>query len=476
MDAQLSLEEKSIRRAFHVLCLGVLFVVLAQATHIAAYPKMLEAFELGPGYSVWMQLGFALGLTGFQPFFGWVGDSYSQKVVILIGSALLVIGAVLVAVAPFFWVLVVGLFIKGVAGSAVIPAGFTYAGKFFKNEKRGKALGIFGFYSVIGGVIGPLLSGTFVDSMGWSSIFWLCAALGVVTFVIFAAWIPVVKGDKPESFDFLGVVFVIFILLGLLSIPTFINNYGVSSMMWTPSLGLFALSFLILIWLERKRKEPLLDIEYAANRNFWVISIIAVLMFVTFSSVMYILTFFIQDIQGKSSTVVGLLQMPLFISMAIANLLCGRWMSKFSARSLIGASIAILVTGSGMLAFVNLNTSFLYLFFAMSFIGTGIGLVGPALRGVVLSKANAARMGVVTFTYTLIENASQRVGASFGLVAFALFAAGGNAVAAMSKTALALTIFSALAFLFLFLIPKKVTGFKKSDQATDTNVVGGKTI
>ncbi|MFB5281749.1 MFS transporter [Peribacillus sp. Hz7] len=463
------MDEKLIRRAFHFLCLGTLLIVFAEATHIPAYPKMLEHFNLGAGHAVWMQLGFALGLTGFQPLMGWLADYFGQKKVILLGAALMAFGSCLVALAPAFWVMVLGLFFKGVSGAAVVPIGVTYAGKYFNDEQRGKALGLFGFYSVVGAILGPVLSGIFVDNLGWSSNFWVCALFGLLAVVLFLIGVPNTKGEKSISFDFLGVLFVFLILGSLLTIPTFINNYGFSSWMWLPSFIVFVLAFLFLIVIEKRQKEPLLDINYATTRHFWVPSVIAILMFVTFSSVLFLLTFFIQNVQGKSSTMVGLLELPLFLTMAIANLLSGRLMSKFSARSMIGSSIVLLVAGVGMLTLANKDTSFLYLFVSMSLIGMAIGMVGPVIRNVIVSKADPSRLGVITFTYITIENVASRVGASFAIVMFALFAAGGNSVGALSTTALILAVFSAISFIFLVLIPKRVEGIQGVNRALQTH-------
>lgn len=152
------MDGRSIRTDFHFLCIGVFFVVLIMATGLPAYPKILATFDLSPGYAVWIQLGFALGLTGFQPLFGWLSDVFSQKSVVLFGAALMAIGSAVTAATPFFWLLIVGMFAKGIAGAAVVPAGFAYVGKFFTEEERGKALSTFGVYSAIGAAIGPFLS------------------------------------------------------------------------------------------------------------------------------------------------------------------------------------------------------------------------------------------------------------------------------------------------------------------------------
>lgn len=468
--------EKSVRRSFHFLCLGILLVVFAEATHIPAYPKMLEHFQLGAGYSVYMQLGFALGLTGFQPLMGWLSDTFGQKIVILFGAALLSIGSLLIASAPAFWVLVVGLFLKGFSGAAVIPAGVSFVGKYISHEQRGKTMGIYGFYTVIGGLAGPLLSGIFVDQLGWNSIFFLCSLLGVITFLLFAFGVPDVKGNKSASFDFLGVLFVFLLLGGLLTVPTFINNYGISSWMWVPALAVSVVSFILLLVVEKRQKKPLLDIQYAKTRNFWAPSVIAVIMYMSFSSVMYVLTFFVQSVQGKSSMVVGMLQFPLFLTMALANIVSGRLISKISTRRLIGSSIVVLVAGVGMLSMAKVDTSFLYLFISMSLIGTSIGTVGPVVKSVIVSKASPSRLGVVSFTYITIENVASRVGASFALVTFALFSAGGHAVGALSSTALLLTIFTAASLLFLVFIPKKIAGNQQETEALEGNAEGTETI
>ncbi|AZU62647.1 MFS transporter [Neobacillus mesonae] len=448
------MEEKVIRKSFHILCLGILLVVFAEATHIPAYPKMLEHFQLGAGYSVYMQLGFALGLTGFQPLMGWLSDSFGQKIVIFIGAVLLAIGSLFIALAPTFWVLVLGLFLKGFSGAAVIPAGVAFVGKYFSKEQQGKMMGIYGFYTVIGGLAGPIVSGILIDRFGWNAIFFLCSMLGVIAISLFAFGVPHAKGVKSTSFDFLGVLFVFLLLGGLLTVPTFINHYGVDSWMWAPAFAVSVVSFLFLLVVEKRHKKPLLDIQYAKTRTFWVPSAIAVILYMSFSSVMYVLTFFVQSVQGKPSTIVGLLQFPLFLTMALANIISGRLMATFTTRRLIGVSIGLLVAGVGMLSMARIDTSFLYLFIAMSFIGTSIGTVGPVVKSVIVSKAAPSRLGVISFTYITIENVASRVGASFALVTFAIFTAGGNAAGALSSTAILLTVFTAVSFLFLLLLPK----------------------
>ncbi len=444
--------------AFYFLCAGAFLTMVSLATHLPAYPHMLAEFNLDAGSAIWMQLGLALGMTGFQPLFGWIGDSYGQKMILISGALFLIIGSLLVIFSPFFWVLVLGLFFKGLAGAAVSPIGNSYAGRLFIGEKRGKSLGIFAVTLTLGALFGPLISGIFVDGIGWISTFWLTAALGVVVLIIFAVGVPDVKAEVRRKLDLPGVIFVFIALAAILTVPTAINNYGFESGLWIPSLVLFAITIIVLIIIENRAKEPLLDVKYAKNKIFWAPSIIGLLIGLGYAGVMYLLTFFIQDVQGKSGTLVGTLQMVIFLTTAIGSFVAGKYMQKASSRLLLGGGIVFFVIGLLMTSLANIDTSNVYLFIAMSFVGLGFGLTLPMLNALILSEAETSRINVVTYTFQVIQNTGQRIGASFALVAVALFAAGGNAAGAITRTSFIFAVFAILAIVLLLLIPKKIKG------------------
>ncbi|MFD1851667.1 MFS transporter [Oceanobacillus bengalensis] len=469
MNQNLTIDEKSTKRSFYIICIGLLVTSLALATHLPAYPAMVGEFQLGAGYAAWMQLGFAFGMTGFQPLFGWLGDYLGQKFIVLVGFIFMAIGSAIVAISPTFWVLILGLFFKGLAGSAIIPVGFAYVGKFFSEEKRGKGLGVAAVYSVVGAAAGPTIAGIFVDTLGWESSFWLTGVLGAAMFLVIVFTVPNVKGDKSKTFDLQGVLLMLLVLIGLLTIPTFINGYGYNSVMWLPSLGVFAIALFFLVLVEKKKKEPLLDISYLSNRHFWVPSVLSIFVFLPYVGVMYLLSFFLQDIQGKPSTLVGLMQLVIFGATAVGNYFVGRWMIKFSPRFTIAFSACMLISGAVLIVFANQNTTIFYIASCLALMGLGIGLIGPANKAVVLAKANKSRIGVTTFTFSTIETTIQRVGASFAIVMFALFSVGGNGMKAFTTTTLILAVFSVFTLLFVLFIPKNVVGFKNTEVDIEGN-------
>lgn len=440
--------------------------MLSLATHLPAYPHMLEQFSLNAGYAVWMQLGLAVGLTGFQPLLGWVGDSFGIKLVLLLGGLFMILGSLLVALASAFWILILGLFFKGIAGACVAPSGVAYAGKYMIGEQRGKAMGTFAAFITIGALFGPVISGSIVDGFNWQMSFIFTAILGAIAFMLFLG-VPSVKVEQRARLDIAGVALVIILLLGLLTVPTFINTFGFSSGMWLPSLGVFIIALIFLIVVEKKQKQPLIDIHHVANRTFWVPTLIAILVFLGYSGVMYLLTFFVQSVQGKSATTVGILQMAIFGGTSLAAYLSGRLLKQLSAKLVMGTGIIVFSIGIIMLSFVHLETSFVYLFISMSCIGIGVGIKTPVVKALIVSQAPQARINVVAFTNSVIENIAQRLGASFALVAFTVFSASGNNVKAMSNTSWIIMAFLVIALLLLMMIPRRIDGVHDSVDITE---------
>lgn len=469
MDRKMGMDKKSIEKNFYVLCIVSALMVFSMAAPIITYPGMLKDFDLGVGYAVWLELGFALGITGFQPFFGWLEDVFGPKKVALLGTGLMFTGTILTALSPFFSLIVVSLFIQGLAGAAVIPIGYSFIGKNFDESDRGKALGIFGIFAVIGAAIGPFASGTIVELMGWSAIFFFCAFLSAIAFLLTFIKLPNIKGNGSTRLDYLAVLLIMFVMGGILTVPIFINNYGVSTPLWIPSFVIFIISFLLLILVEKKQGNPLLDVKYAKDKRFWVPALIVTFLFVSYSGTLNLIVFFVQDFQQKSPAIAGLLITILFVTTAIGSILAGKFISELSARTVMAPTIALVLGGTVMLIFVGLDVSVLYLSVSMSLIGIGIGIAGPATKTIVLSGANPLSIGVTIFTFSTIENAVQRVGASFALITFSLFSFGGDGLRGLTDTALYLSIFCAMAFWLLPLIPNRVEGFNTNEKRNARN-------
>ncbi|MGG0720333.1 MFS transporter [Robertmurraya massiliosenegalensis] len=453
-------ESKLINRRFYMVCLAIVMIIFTVTSGVPVIPKLIQTFELTAGYALWPQGIFAMAMVIFQPLFGWMSDNYGPKKVGVLGAFIMLFGAIIIAISPAlsFGVAVFGFFLTGVSGAATIPLGFNFIGKIFAEEERGKKLAIMSIIILIGNALAPIKGGFFTDAVHWTANYWASAIFSAIAIYLFAKSLPNDTGVKSK-FDVGGAILLLLSLSGLASIPLILNSFGTTTSLWIPSFVIFIISLIVLFIVQKKKTEPLLDIDYVTNRHFWVPAAIVLFTNAINVGTLYLLTFYIQDIQGKPSTIVGILQMLFFVATAVGSYLSGKAIARFSARRTMSSGTLLVIAGMGMFIMVNLDTSVLYFALSVIVIGLGFGILGPARKTIVLSEANLARIGVTTFTFSTAENTISNIGGSFVILTYTMLVVSKGA-SAVSTTALILTLVALVALLFMPLIPNNVVGFQ----------------
>lgn len=117
------------------------------------------------------------------PFWGWLGDRYGQKPMVVRAVFGLALSQLLVGAAQNVTMLFFFRMIQG-ALSGFVPAALSLVSVSTPKEKSGYAIGIISTASAVGAVIGPLVGGTLADVFGYRVMFFivagLCAAAGVL--------------------------------------------------------------------------------------------------------------------------------------------------------------------------------------------------------------------------------------------------------------------------------------------------------
>ncbi|TDE00088.1 MFS transporter [Jiangella asiatica] len=177
--------ERAGRRA---LALGVVGVLLAAADTyviVLALPDMmigvgLDADELqraAPLVSM-----FLLGYVVVLPLVGRISD-VTGRLPVLTGSMLVfTAGSLLTASADGVAGAVVGRFLQGAGGGALVPVTLALVADLWPAERRGVPLGLVGAVQELGSVLGPLFGAAILAVADWRAIFWVNFVIGAVLF------------------------------------------------------------------------------------------------------------------------------------------------------------------------------------------------------------------------------------------------------------------------------------------------------
>ncbi|SEE78095.1 MFS transporter [Jiangella alba] len=183
------------------LALGVVGVLLAAADTyviVLALPDMmlgvgLDADELqraAPLVSM-----FLLGYVVVLPLVGRVSD-VTGRLPVLTGSLLVfTAGSLLTASADGVAGAVVGRFLQGAGGGALVPVTLALVADLWPPERRGVPLGLVGAVQELGSVLGPLFGAAILAVADWRAIFWVNFGIGAALFVGTAAG----RGRAPEA-------------------------------------------------------------------------------------------------------------------------------------------------------------------------------------------------------------------------------------------------------------------------------------
>ena len=166
----------------------------------ATLERHLAQFNLSPLHVGFFFMMFGAAYALPNPFWGWMADKYSSKVVIMIGSFLLGLGFLLVGPVPglglksSYELCVFSVIIAGVGLGAQLVAAFSEAQKSavvkgFPDDISTSSLisSIWTSAFALGAFVGPTASGALYDAVGfeWSTLFTMCwnVAVCLVTMV-----------------------------------------------------------------------------------------------------------------------------------------------------------------------------------------------------------------------------------------------------------------------------------------------------
>jgi MFS family permease len=151
--------------------------------------------------------GYLAVLAALLIVAGALSDHYGRRKVFAIGLAAFLVSSALCGLAPTMEWLILFRLLQGAAGALLVPGSLALITGCFEGPERGRAFGIWASATSALTLLGPLVGGLLVDTIGWRVAF-----LINVPVLAFALWVVLrhveesrdLSSDRP--FDWLGSV------------------------------------------------------------------------------------------------------------------------------------------------------------------------------------------------------------------------------------------------------------------------------
>ncbi|MEV0627924.1 MFS transporter [Nonomuraea wenchangensis] len=335
----------------HRVTLAVLLVAqFMLAVDFSILNVALPAIGDDLGFSLsglqWIATAFALCAAGFTLFFGRIGDLLGRKRIFLGSLALLGVASLVGGLAPTPELLIAARVAQGLATAAATPSGLALLTTSFpEGPLRQKALGLNGALMSAGFTAGAVLGGVLTDVLSWRWAFFVNVPVALAVLVVAPAVIAESRPADRPRLDLPGALSVTLGLLGVVYGLTQAGEHG-----WTHPYavtGLLAGAVLLALFLlvERRAAQPLVPLRVLARPTVAWGNLIGLLAFVTETSLVYLLTLYLQKTLGFSALAAGLSFGVLGLGTVAGGLLAPKAIARTS-------TIAVLV-GGGLLQAVS---------------------------------------------------------------------------------------------------------------------------
>ncbi|MFJ2633468.1 MFS transporter [Streptomyces sp. NPDC087422] len=397
-----------------MLLLGAQFMI---AVDFSILNVALPVVGRGLGFSLanlqWIATAFALAAAGFTLLFGRVADLFGRRRVFLAGMAVLGVSSLAGGLATDPAMLLAARVAQGLATAAVTPAGMALLTTSFpQGPLRDRALGLNGALMSAGFTAGAVLGGVLTDLLSWRWAFFVNVPVAAVVLLAAPALIAESRPAARPRLDVPGAVTVTGGLLAVVYAFTSAGERGWLSPVTLTALPVGAALLAAFVAVERRAPAPLVPVRFLRRRSVVWGNAAGLIAFVTETSLVFLMTLYLQKVLGFSALATGLAFGVLGAGTVVGGVLGARVIGRIGTRAtlIVGGGVQAVATAS--LVPLGEGRGWLGLLLAATFVG-GVGNM-LAIVGFMVTATSGLpdeEQGLATGLATM----TQQVGITLGI-------------------------------------------------------------
>ena len=394
----------------------------------------------------WVVTSYLIASAAFLLPFGRLGDVVGRKRVFLTGMLAHAFFSIASGLATSVASLIAFRVLQGIGGAMAFATSVAILTGAFPPEDRGRVLGVNSAAVYAGLSLGPVAGGLLTQHVGWRSIFFVNAVLGLVVAAVMMLrvkheW----RGSHGESFDATGAALYTVSLAALVGGFSTLKTFPAAH--WPVLLG--GTGLVAFAVRELRAAHPILDLRLFRNVVFAFSNVAALANYSSTFAVTFLLSLYLQTVRGLEPQTAGAILLAQPVLMTLLSPLAGRLSDRIEPR--LVASLGMILTSLALALFARLgpSTPLLWVVAELMLIGIGFALFSSPNTNAVMSSISGRHYGVGAATLGTMRLVGQALSMAFVALVFAQFM--GNARIGR-ETAPLLIASSRFAFAFFALL------------------------
>lgn len=359
--------------------------------------------------TLWIMDAYGFFIAGFLITMGTLGDRIGRRRVLMIGVVAFGAASVLAAFAPTALWLIVARALLGVAGATLMPSTLSLISNMFTDvRQRALAIGVWATMFALGMAAGPIVGGVLVASFWWGAVFLLAVPVAVLVLAGAPALLPEFR-TRAGRIDLPSVVLS---LAGMLPIIYAIKHAAAGGIDVQTVVGALLGSAATVSFVRRQLRltEPLLDIRLFASRTFSAALIVLLVGLIGFGGMMYLVTQYLQLVDGLSPTTAGLWMGPPALAMLIGAIGAPLLARRLSPGIVMSATLSLSLVGYALLASAGTDSR-ASVVAGFAFVYLGLGVIAALGTDIVVGTAPAGKSG----SAAALSESVQELGIAIGV-------------------------------------------------------------
>ena len=380
------------------ICLVNLSNSLTMSSTNVAVPEIAKDLSADAVLISWIPTAFLLSnVVAILPA-GRLADIHGRKRVYLTGIIVFTLASLLASQSLSIEWLLFTRVLQGLGSAMSFATGMAIVMSIFSASNRGMALGFANASVYIGMSCGPVLGGWFTETLGWRTIFMFPVPLITIAIVLIllrlkGEW----KSETPDKVDWLGsLIFLAWACSLFLGVSLLPSPSGVLCV----SAGVAGL--ILFVYQQTTARFPLIRFRAIMDNRIFSRSLLAsTCAYASNFPLVFLLSLYLQFIQGMSPAAAGKLMMLQAITMAIVAPFAGRLSDRFEPRIIATTGCLVMSCALMVLQHVDVDTSLHIIGAALMTLGFGFGLFTSPNNNAALGSVDKARLSIASALLSL---------------------------------------------------------------------------
>jgi EmrB/QacA subfamily drug resistance transporter len=380
-----------------ILAIGIFMATLDSSIVNISLPTIALYFHVPLNGAIeWVIIAYLVVIAGVLLTIGRLADMVGRKILWVVGLIIFTLGSALCGASPTLLVLIIARAFQGLGGALIMSVSPAILTSAFPPSERGRALGLNAVFVALGTSVGPTLGGLITANFSWRWIFYVNVPLGIIGVI---ATLLVLRGSQARArgrFDPAGALLLAVGLVALTLGLSFGQEWGWGSPALIATLAASVLAFILLVVVEQRLSDPIIDFNLLRNRVFVSANVSLIMSFLALFAVSFMLPFYLEELRRFSVVEAGLLLTPLPLAIAVIAPFSGALADRIGTRWLAASGMAIACIGLVLISQLNAQSSLGDIIWRLMVTGVGQALFQSPNNSALMGAAPRNRQGVAS--------------------------------------------------------------------------------